>query len=151
MFHNSIKCPHLHKVPFFSCKSHSHTRTKNDSRIHYFHLTFTNKAFTLTSVRFRRNAIIYLQLVLFPVDDDGADLLVHEYKDGDEESGHEASQINPPRVLPKRHDDPATVWTRGLRDGKRKGVKVLVHLKRESTENLRGIIRKVCEGDLGLV
>lgn len=67
--------------------------------------------------------MIYLQFVFFPVDDDGADLLVHEYEDGDEESRYEAGQINPPRVLPKGHDNPATVWPRGLRDGKQRKVK----------------------------
>lgn len=64
------------------------------------------------------NIYIYLQFVLFPVDNDGADLLVHEQKDCDKKSGNGATQINPPWVLPKGHDDPAPVWASGLRDRK---------------------------------
>lgn len=90
-------------------------------QITFSHLLFspqTHKAFTFNLISVCGNEIIHLQFVLFPVDDDGADLLIHEYEDGDQESGNKASQINPPRVLPKRHDDPAAVWTCGLRDRK---------------------------------
>lgn len=52
---------------------------------------------------------LYLQLVLLAVDDDGADLLVHEDEDGDQEGRDEAGHIDPPRVFPKGHHQPAAV------------------------------------------
>ena len=55
-----------------------------------------------------------LELVLLAVDDDSADLLVHEDEDGDEEGGDEAGHVHPPRVLPEGHDQPAAVRTCGL-------------------------------------
>lgn len=55
-----------------------------------------------------------LQLVLFPVDDDRGDLLVHEDEDGAEQSGDSGSQQSPPGVRSQRGDEPpSSVW-RGL-------------------------------------
>ncbi len=52
----------------------------------------------------------YLKFVLLAVNNDGADLLVHEDEDSDEEGRDKAGQINPPRVLTKRHHQPSTIW-----------------------------------------
>ncbi len=52
-----------------------------------------------------------LQFVFFAVDDDGADLLVHEDEDGDQESRNGAGKIPPPGVLTERHDEPAPIRT----------------------------------------
>lgn len=49
----------------------------------------------------------YLEFVLLAVDNDGADLLVHENEDGDEERRDGAGHVNPPRVLTERHHQPA--------------------------------------------
>ena len=65
-------------------------------------------------VRTIEGKISRLELVLLAVDDDSADLLVHEDEDGDEEGGDEAGHIHPPRVLPEGHDQPAAVRTCGL-------------------------------------
>ena len=55
-----------------------------------------------------------LKFVFLAVDDDGADLLVHEDEDGDQESGNRAGQIPPPGVLTKRHHQPAPIRACGL-------------------------------------
>lgn len=104
-------------------------------------MTFTFIMFTFAPTWSWEN--IYLQLVLFPVDDDGADLLVHEYENGDEESWHEASQINPPRVLPEGHDDPVTVWPRGLHEEKPKGVRGSFHLKVKANRKCERSLKKM--------
>ena len=59
----------------------------------------------------------YLELVLLAVDDDSADLLVHEDEDGDEEGGDEAGHVHPPGVLSERHHQPAAVRARRLGAG----------------------------------
>lgn len=52
---------------------------------------------------------LYLQFILLAVHDDGADLLVHEDEDGDQEGRDEASQVDPPGVLTERHHQPAAI------------------------------------------
>lgn len=52
---------------------------------------------------------LHLEFVLLTVDDDGTDLLIHEYKDGNKKSGYEAGQVHPPRVLSEGHDHPTAV------------------------------------------
>lgn len=56
----------------------------------------------------------HLQFIFFSVDDDSRDLLIHEDEDGDQKSRYKTGQAHPPRVLPKRHDDPATIRPRRL-------------------------------------
>jgi len=50
----------------------------------------------------------YLEFILLAVNNDGTDLLVHEDEDSDEQCRDRAGQINPPRVLPEWHHQPAT-------------------------------------------
>lgn len=56
----------------------------------------------------------YLKPVLLAVDDDCGDLLVHEYKDGAEQSRNGRRQQCPPGVLSQRRDEPAAVLRGGL-------------------------------------
>ncbi len=58
-------------------------------------------------------AAAFLQFVLFPVDDDSGDLLVHEDEDGGEERGQDGSERAPPFIL-ERVDHPSPVVTSWL-------------------------------------
>lgn len=53
--------------------------------------------------------------MLFAVDNDCGDLLVHEEKDGDEQGGKRGRQVHPPGIAPERRHKPAAVGTGGLR------------------------------------
>lgn len=52
----------------------------------------------------------YLQFVFLAVNNNSADLLVHEDEDSNQKGRDEAGQINPPGVLTKRHHQPPTSW-----------------------------------------
>ena len=94
----------------------------------------------------------HLELVLFPVDDDSRNLLVHEDQDRCQQSWDDASDGRPPRVLPEWTDHPATVWIGGLvtLDSEGQGqcdlmvVKVIyIMLKRSRTQNIRKCDREI--------
>lgn len=55
-----------------------------------------------------------LQLIFFPVHNDGGDLLVHEYEDGSEECGKNGHQGRPSGVAVERVDYPSTIRKGGL-------------------------------------
>lgn len=54
---------------------------------------------------------MYLEFVLFPVDNHCSDLLIHKYQNGDQKCRKCSSQVNPPGVPTKRWDKPAPMWT----------------------------------------
>lgn len=55
-----------------------------------------------------------LQFVLFPVDDDSGDLLVHKNENGDQQCWECGCQVHPPGVPPERRDKPAPAGIGGL-------------------------------------
>lgn len=56
----------------------------------------------------------YLQFILFPVDDDGSDLLVHEDEDGTQEGRNQSCQGCPPGVVAEWADQPLALGVGGL-------------------------------------
>lgn len=86
----------------------------------------------------------HLKFVLFAVNNDSTDLLVHEDENSHEESGDKAGHVHPPRILPKRHHQPASIWACGLVEHRRlfKLLKVLTLYKKYpictvNSENVR--------------
>ena len=73
-------------------------------------------------MRLEASAIIKLlthhKLVLFAVDNDGGDLLVHEDEDDCQQGWDNSSDASPPRVKSHRVDHPATVGVSGLKNSK---------------------------------
>lgn len=55
-------------------------------------------------------ASTYLEFVFFPVDYHSGDLLVHEYKNSDQQSRKCSCQVHPPGVSSKRRNEPAPQW-----------------------------------------
>lgn len=56
----------------------------------------------------------YLEFMLFPVDDDSGDLLVHEDEDGTEQSWDQGDHRCPPWVWSNGADEPTTIISGGL-------------------------------------
>lgn len=56
----------------------------------------------------------HLEFVFFPVDDHSSDLLVHEYKNSDQQSRKCSCQVHPPGVSSEGKNEPAPRWICGL-------------------------------------
>lgn len=74
----------------------------------------------MTNVLFWRSCpCTDLELVLFPVDNHGRDLLIHEYQNGDQQGGQSRSEVHPPRIPSEGGNEPAPRGACGLQSMRR--------------------------------